>query len=189
MAPKHDDRSIPTVSPLFNPIIRNHSPPDPPHVERIPEPDRASFADPEKKALFSAASKVDNLTGSIGTELHGINLRELTPQQKDELALLVSEVRFLRSSTFSVFCPFRSLQLTQTAQTQRGVVFLRDQDLTIDEQVSFFEHYGKLDTHPAQADVKHVTISQNNFDHRDALRRHPWPLCALFPNPFPSCKD
>ncbi|BGP50948.1 hypothetical protein JCM10450v2_006874 [Rhodotorula kratochvilovae] len=151
MTQKHDNPTAPTVSPLFNPIIASHIPPDPPHQPREPEPDRASFADPEKKALFAAASKVDNLTGSIGTELHGIQLKDLTAQQKDELALLVAE---------------------------RGVVFFRDQDFTVEQQVEFFQAYGTLDTHPAQKDTKYVTISENTFDHRDALRRHPWPLAA-----------
>lgn len=101
MGPKNDDPSIPSVSPLFNPLIASHVPPDPPHAERTPEPDRALFADPEKKALLSAATKVDDLTGSIGTELHGINLRDLSPKQKDELALLVAEVRLRHSATLS----------------------------------------------------------------------------------------
>ncbi|GAA6008711.1 hypothetical protein JCM10207_001694 [Rhodosporidiobolus poonsookiae] len=144
MTQKHDDPAAPSVSPLFNPIIASH--------ERAAEPDRASFADPKKKALFARATKVDDLTDSIGTELHGIQLKDLTPQEKDELALLVAE---------------------------RGVVFFRDQSLSIDEQVAFFEHYGTLDTHPAQKDNKFVTISENTFDHRDALRRHPWPLAAF----------
>ena len=47
--------------------------------------ERALFADPDKKALFSAASKVRHLTPVIGTEIQGIDLRQLTAQQKDEL--------------------------------------------------------------------------------------------------------
>jgi len=47
--------------------------------------DRGHFADPDKKALFSAARKVKHLTPAIGTELVGIDLRQLTNQQKDEL--------------------------------------------------------------------------------------------------------
>ena len=39
----------------------------------------------DKKALFSAAQKVKHLTPAIGTELVGIDLRQLTNQQKDEL--------------------------------------------------------------------------------------------------------
>lgn len=49
--------------------------------------ERALFADTEKKALFSAATKVQHLTPAIGTEIQGIDLRQLTPQQKDELCV------------------------------------------------------------------------------------------------------
>lgn len=50
------------------------------HVE-----DRGLFADPSKKNLLGAATKVKHLTPVIGTELEGIDLRQLTPEQKDEL--------------------------------------------------------------------------------------------------------
>ena len=61
--------------------------------EFIPAKDRAFFADPEKKSLLSAATKVKHLTPYIGTELVGVQLNKLTPEQKDELALLAAEVR------------------------------------------------------------------------------------------------
>lgn len=47
--------------------------------------DRGDFADPEKRALLSAAIKVTHLTPAIGTEIEGIDLRQLSGQQKDEL--------------------------------------------------------------------------------------------------------
>lgn len=47
--------------------------------------DRGLHADPSKANLLAAASKVTHLTPAIGTELRGIDLRQLTPQQKDEL--------------------------------------------------------------------------------------------------------
>lgn len=65
-------------------------------------------------SLLSIAT-VSDLGVSIGTQLSNIQLSKLTPQQLDELALLVSE---------------------------RGVVFLRDQDLTTEDQLRIFEHYG-----------------------------------------------
>jgi hypothetical protein len=64
--------------------------------------DPGTRADPEKKALFGAATKVIHLTKHIGTELVGVQLKDLTDQQKDELALLIAE---------------------------RSVVFFRDQEL------------------------------------------------------------
>lgn len=47
--------------------------------------DRGLRANPEKKTLLSAASKVITLTPTIGTELQGIELRQLSDTQKDEL--------------------------------------------------------------------------------------------------------
>lgn len=88
--------------------------------------DRGTFADKSKSNLLSACSEVDNLQVNIGTELKGLNLRDLTPTQKDELALLVAE---------------------------RGVVVLRKQDLTPEELVEFGKYFGAkerpLHTHPS----------------------------------------
>ena len=137
-----------TSSNLFNPIVRDYDPPDPAHQEYTPEPDRALFADPEKKALFGAATRVEDLTESIGTYLEGIQLHELNDAQKDELALLVAE---------------------------RGVVFFRDQNITTDQQTELFSHYGKLDTHPAQQGSKVVNIGAATFKHREMLNWTPWP--------------
>jgi len=44
--------------------------------------DRGVSADPTKKTLLSAASKVITLTPTIGTELHGIDLRQLSDAQR-----------------------------------------------------------------------------------------------------------
>lgn len=76
------------------------------NVER-PYVDPGSRADKEKKALFSAATKVTDLTTHIGTEIEGLQLKDLTDQQRDELALLIAE---------------------------RSVVFFRDQDLSPQQQ-------------------------------------------------------
>ncbi len=47
--------------------------------------ERGLLADPEKKSLFAAAKKVKYLTPSVGVELEGIDLRQLSDTQKDEL--------------------------------------------------------------------------------------------------------
>jgi len=47
--------------------------------------DRGLSADPTKANLFRAASKVSHLTPAIGTEILGIDLRQLSNAQKDEL--------------------------------------------------------------------------------------------------------
>ncbi|KAK6455106.1 oxidoreductase activity protein [Scheffersomyces xylosifermentans] len=88
--------------------------------------DRGTKADPEKKALFGAAKEVKHLTKHIGTEIVGLQLSELTDQQKDELALLIAE---------------------------RVVVFFRDQDLSPQKQLALGEYYGKVELHPQQAYV------------------------------------
>lgn len=78
-------------------------------------------ADPAKKSLLDIVTKRIDLTAAIGTELHGVQLSKLTEQQRQELALLVSE---------------------------RGVVFFREQDITLEEQVALGESWGPLHVHP-----------------------------------------
>ncbi|KAL1408009.1 hypothetical protein Q8F55_004806 [Vanrija albida] len=80
-----------------------------------PYADPGLKADREKKALFGAAKSVNQLTKHIGTELVGIQLKDLNDQQKDELALLVAE---------------------------RGVVFFRDQDISPQAQLELGEYLG-----------------------------------------------
>ena len=75
--------------------VLDYKPPDPLMPEFEVSPDRATFADPKKTSLLSRASKVDDLTPWIGTELRGLQLNQLTNAQRDELALLVAEVSFV----------------------------------------------------------------------------------------------
>lgn len=82
--------------------------------------DPGSRADPEKKALFGAAKEVIHLTAHIGTEIVGLQLKDLTDQQKDELGLLIAE---------------------------RSVVFFRDQDLSPQQQKKLGEYYGEIEVH------------------------------------------
>jgi len=83
--------------------------------------DPGSRADPSKKALLSAATEVKHLTAHIGTELVGLQLKDLTDQQKDELGLLIAE---------------------------RSVVFFRDQDISPQQQKALGEWYGEIEVHP-----------------------------------------
>lgn len=89
--------------------------------KEYPYVERGLRADKEKKALFGAAKEVRNLTKHIGTEIVGLQLADLTDQQKDELALLVAE---------------------------RVVVFFRDQDLTPQKQLELGEYWGQVERHP-----------------------------------------
>ena len=107
------------------------------HVLRLKEPppsyrehiDPGSRADRSKGALLSAASKVVHLTAHIGTELHGLQLAQLTDQQKDELALLIAE---------------------------RSVVFLPDQDITPQQQHALGAYFGLVEVHPQVPQVPGV---------------------------------
>jgi hypothetical protein len=82
--------------------------------------DAGARADKSKSALLSAAKEVIHLTSHIGTEIVGLQLKDLTDQQKDELALLIAE---------------------------RSVVFFRDQDITPQEQKRLGEHFGEIEVH------------------------------------------
>lgn len=91
-------------------------------IRNTPRPhvDAGARADKSKKALFSAAKEVKDLTAHIGTEIVGLQLKDLNNQQKDELALLIAE---------------------------RSVVFFRDQDITPQQQKSLGEHFGEVEIH------------------------------------------
>jgi len=91
--------------------------------------DAGARADKSKSALLSAAPKVTHLTNHIGTEIEGLQLKDLTSQQRDELALLIAE---------------------------RSVVFFRDQDLSPQQQKELGEHYGKIEIHPQVPQVPGV---------------------------------
>lgn len=82
--------------------------------------DAGARADKSKSALLSAAKEVKHLTAHIGTEITGLQLKDLTNQQKDELALLIAE---------------------------RSVVFFRDQDISPQQQRSLGEYYGEVEVH------------------------------------------
>ena len=79
----------------ISPEVLAYIPPDPPLKQFEPPKDRAFFADPKKSSLLATASSVEDLTPHIGTELKGIQVSQLTDGQRDELALLVAEVRRL----------------------------------------------------------------------------------------------
>jgi hypothetical protein len=109
-------------------------------VYRIRDSDRehidpGSRADPEKKALFGAAKEIIHLTAHIGTEVVGLQLKDLT-DQKDELGLLIAE---------------------------RSVVFFRDQDLSPQQQKKLGEWYGEIEVHvrsPYRVTIEMLTWSE-----------------------------
>ncbi|KAK7033258.1 putative alpha-ketoglutarate-dependent sulfonate dioxygenase [Favolaschia claudopus] len=112
-------------------------------LKEISVSDRGLVADPTKKNLLGAAQKVRHLTPAIGTELLGIDLRQLTGAQKDELALLVAE---------------------------RGVVFFRDQELDIHGQLNIARHFGPLHKH-ATTPIPRNGLEEVHVVYNDASRR------------------
>jgi hypothetical protein len=85
-----------------------------------PYEDAGARADKQKKHLLSAATKVTDLTTHIGTEIEGLQLKDLTPEQRDELALLIGE---------------------------RSVVFFRNQEITPQQQKELGEWFGEVEIH------------------------------------------
>ena len=77
----------------ITPQVLAYKPPHPKLEEFVPDRDRALYANPTKAALFAESSAVEEVTPYIGTELKGLQLSKLSDVQKDELALLVAEVR------------------------------------------------------------------------------------------------
>ncbi|KAI0300798.1 alpha-ketoglutarate-dependent sulfonate dioxygenase [Russula brevipes] len=106
--------------------------------------DRGLEADPEKKNLLSVASKVVTLTPAIGTELHGIDLRQLSDAQKDELSLLVAE---------------------------RGVVFFRNQGINIHEQLDLARHWGPLHKHATTPIPREPGLEEAHVVYNDSSKR------------------
>ncbi|KAF8589365.1 TauD-domain-containing protein [Ramaria rubella] len=117
-------------------------------LEELPVVDRGKFADPEKKALFSAATKVRQLTPTIGCEILGVDLRELSNAQKDELALLVAE---------------------------RGVVFFRNQEINIHEQLELARYFGPLHTHPTTPVPREPGLEEVHVVYYDSASKRPDP--------------
>ncbi|KAG2507372.1 hypothetical protein BBI17_008948 [Phytophthora kernoviae] len=119
-----------------------------PRIPVLPVEDRALKADPTFKNLLANAT-VNHLEPTIGTELSGIQLRELTAAQKDELALLVAH---------------------------RGVVFFRDQDITAEQQLELGRYYGPLHIQQNLAHTKQypeLLVVENSVESSAAvLKRH-----------------
>ncbi|KAI8141371.1 hypothetical protein BJV82DRAFT_518399, partial [Fennellomyces sp. T-0311] len=104
--------------------------------------DPGKLADPKKESILKAASKVFDVTPHIGTEVHGIQLSQLTEQQKNDLALLVAE---------------------------RGVVFFRNQDISPKQALDLGKHYGPLHIHnigghpPNAPEILTIQLDEKNF--------------------------
>ncbi|KAE9115362.1 hypothetical protein PF010_g9363 [Phytophthora fragariae] len=110
----------------------------------LPYADRALKADPTFKNLLKDAT-VTHLAPKIGTELSGVQLHELSSEQHDELALLIAH---------------------------RGVVFFRDQEITMEQQLELGRYYGPLHTHQNLGHPKdhdEVVVVKNSVDSSDTF--------------------
>ncbi|KAG6894142.1 hypothetical protein C0992_007350 [Termitomyces sp. T32_za158] len=114
-----------------------------PPLTEVKVTERGLLADPSKQNLFGAVQKVKHLTPTIGTEILGIDLRQLSDAQKDELALLVAE---------------------------RGVVFFCDQEIDIHQQLDLARHFGPLHKH-ATTPIPRNGLEEVHVVYNDASRR------------------
>ena len=118
---------------------------DPAYIVPQVQDDRrlvGSDADPECPHLLGAATGRKDLSPKLGTELYGIQLKDLDDVQTEELAL---------------FC------------AQRGCVFFRQQDWTDDEQVALGDKMGKLEKHVKSKDncpeaMTYMKVGPNSKD-------------------------
>ncbi|VEU23046.1 DEKNAAC104286 [Brettanomyces naardenensis] len=113
--------------------------------EDYPYIERGANADPEKKSLFAAAKEIKDVTKHIGTEITGLQLKDLTDKQKDELALLIEE---------------------------RGVVFFRNQKLPPKVQRDLGEYWGQVEVHPQTPQVPGlpgITVIWNDYLQKNGM--------------------
>ncbi|KAH8697003.1 hypothetical protein BGW36DRAFT_358819 [Talaromyces proteolyticus] len=115
--------------------------------------DRGLLADPNLPNLLGLGVQRIDLTPSIGTQLTGLQLSQLTDVQKDELALLAAH---------------------------RGVVFFRDQDITAEQQRALFDYYGlpELPGDNPEDGKKSATntIQEQEQDYRKTYIHFKWPF-------------
>ncbi|KAK4517174.1 uncharacterized protein ATC70_000506 [Mucor velutinosus] len=91
-----------------------------PPLEAFEHDDPGKRADPKKASLYDNATKIFDMTPVLGTTIEGLQLSQLTDQQKSDLALLAAE---------------------------RGVVFFPNQDIDPYQGVEFGKYFGRLHIH------------------------------------------
>lgn len=119
-----------------------------PPLEEVSYEDKGLLGHPEYKNLLATATDVFDYTPKIGTEVHGVQLKDLTNDQRNDLARLIA---------------------------YRGVVFFRDQnDFTVEDQLALGRHFGVLHKHattavPRKAGLQEVHVvytDGNSLDQR-----------------------
>lgn len=119
-----------------------------PALTEIPYEDKGLLGDPSFKNLLSSSTDVFDYNPKIGTEVHGVDLANLTDAQKNDLARLIAT---------------------------RGVVFFRNQkNFDIEKQRELGKYFGQLHKHATTAlprregleDVHVVYTGENSPDLR-----------------------
>lgn len=119
-----------------------------PAYTEVPYVDKGQLGDPAFKNLLADATDVFDYNPKIGTEVHGVDLTNLTDHQKNDLARLIAT---------------------------RGVVFFRNQkNFGIDEQRELGKYFGELHKHATTAvprregleDVHVIFTGENSPDLR-----------------------
>ncbi|KAH7115903.1 hypothetical protein B0J11DRAFT_113339 [Dendryphion nanum] len=119
-----------------------------PALTEVPYEDKGLLGDPQFKNLLASATAVFDYNPKIGTEVHGIDLANITDAQKNDLARLIAT---------------------------RGVVFFRDQkNFGIEQQRELGQYFGTLHSHATTAtprrkgleDVHVVFTGENSPDLR-----------------------
>ncbi|PSN62135.1 alpha-ketoglutarate-dependent taurine dioxygenase [Corynespora cassiicola Philippines] len=96
-----------------------------PALGEIPYEDKGLLGDQQFKNLLSSATDVFDYNPKIGTEVHGVDLANLTDAQKNDLARLIAT---------------------------RGVVFFRNQkNFGIEKQRELGQYFGQLHSHATTA--------------------------------------
>lgn len=115
-------------------------------LTEVPYQDKGILGDPNFANLLRDATDVFDYNPKIGTEVHGVDLANLTDAQKNDLARLVAT---------------------------RGVVFFRDQkNFHIEEQRALGRYYGELHKHattavPKQEGLEDVHVVYTGEDSPD----------------------
>lgn len=112
-----------------------------PPLEEIPYEDKGLLGDPEYKNLLAAATDVFDYTPKIGTEIHGVQLKDLNDAQKNDLARLIAF---------------------------RGVVFFRDQKgFSVEDQLELGRYFGVLHKHATTAMPKRAGLEEVHVVYTD----------------------
>ncbi|RMZ80983.1 hypothetical protein DV738_g2504, partial [Chaetothyriales sp. CBS 135597] len=121
---KGTDKFAAATYPHYLPVWDNEKGVLYPPLEPFEHVEHGKDADPSFPNLLKSGTTIEELTPSIGAEVTGVQLLELSDKGKDELALLVA---------------------------QKKVVAFRDQnfaDVPIDQALDFARYFGRLHIHP-----------------------------------------